>query len=268
VGRSSTLFLEARDFLHPRLFQLGPLVIPTSGLLAAVAILAALYTARVAGRRLGLDPERLWDLGILGVLVALVSPRVLLILANWNDFRAHPLWMIGVVNVRSQAATLGGLTVAIAVVLLYIQLTRLPLRPTLDAIAPALALGLAIDSLGDLAAGSHFGTLSSLPWAVTYTSRLASLWSGTPLGTPLHPVQIYTSIAELCLFALLMAMIATRARRKLRDGEIMGAWLFLSGLASFTLSFLRGDLAATGPYLGAQVLAASMVLVGGLLWLL
>jgi prolipoprotein diacylglyceryltransferase len=80
-------------------------------------------------------------------------------------------------------------------------------------------------------------------------------------------VQLYEALIELCLFALLLAMIATRKSWRLRDGEIMGAWLFLHGVSSFFLNFLRGDLAADS-FLFAESLAACMALAGGMLWLL
>ena len=113
----------------------------------------------------------------------------------------------------------------------------MPFRRTLDALAPSLALGFAVASLGAFAGGSDFGTPTNLPWAVTYTSRLASLWNGAPLGTPLHPVQIYAAFAELCIFVLLLGMIAKRDKWKIRGGEIMGAWLFLYGVMHFLSKF-------------------------------
>ncbi len=256
--------------MHPRFLKFGPLAIPTSGVFAAIAILAGLSTARITARRLGLDPEKLWDLGIAAILAALISPRIILILTNWADFRAHPLWMLGLLSVRSQPAVYGGLAVALALSVLYARLMRLPFRRTLDATAPAFALGLGIASVGNLIAGSRFGIPANLPWSITYSSRLASLWNGTPLGTPLHPVQLYAALIDFALFALLVAMVIRRDRWKLRDGEIMGALLFLQGITSFLLSFLRGDLAATTPadFLAAQMMCGFMVLAGGLLWLL
>ncbi len=253
--------------MHPRLFQLGSIAIPTAGVLTAIAILVALLTARITARRLGLNPEKVWDLGIVGVLTALFAPRLLLIFTNWKDFIAHPLWLIGVVRVRSEAATLGGLTIAIIVVCAFAFFTQMPFRRTLDALAPSLAFGFAIASLGAFAGGANFGTPTNLPWGRTYTSRLASLWNGAPLGTPLHPVQIYAALVEFCIFLLLLAMIAKRNEWKIRSGEIMGAWLFLHGVCVFSLNFLRGEITAAN-FILPQTLAATMVLAGGLLWLL
>jgi phosphatidylglycerol:prolipoprotein diacylglycerol transferase len=253
--------------VYPRLFQLGSIAIPTAGVLTAIAILAALFTARVTARRLDLNPEKVWDLSIVGILTVLFAPRLILIFTNWKDFSSHPLWLIGVLRVRSGVALLGGVAAAILVMSAFVFFTRMPFRRTLDALAPPLALGFAIASVGAFAAGYNFGTPTNLPWAVTYTSRLASLWNGAALGTPLHPVQLYATLAELCIFALLLAMIAKRDTMKIRSGEIMGAWLFLQGVISFFLNFLRGDLNASN-FLVPQSLAAAMVAAGGLLWLL
>ncbi len=253
--------------MHPRLIQFGSLAIPTSGVLTAIGIVAALFVARQTARRLELDAEKVWDLGMVGVITALLAPRLIEIFSNWSDFVAHPLWMLGVVGVRSLAAVIGGTAIAVAAMTGFAFFAQLRLRRTLDALAPAFALGLTISSVGAFVAGSGFGTPTGLPWAVIYSKRLASLWYGTPLGTPLHPVQLYAALVELCSFALLITMIAARRRWTLRDGEIMGAWLFLHGLTSFFLNFLRGDLAANS-FLFSLILAASMALAGGLLWLL
>ncbi len=252
--------------MHPRLFQFGHVAVPTAAVFTAIAIVVALFTARITARRLELNPETIWDLCIAAVLTAVIAPHLILVFLNWNDFVAHPLWLIGVINVRSRPAVLGGMALAIAVMLIFAFFTRLPFRRTLDALAPPLAIGFAIVNLGAFAGGSDFGTPTMLPWAVTYTRRLSSLWYGTPLSSPLHPVQLYAAFAELCIFALLLAMISKRHKWKIRAGEILGAWLFLHGAGGFFLNFLRGDL-TIGAFLFAEILAVSIVLAGGALWL-
>jgi phosphatidylglycerol:prolipoprotein diacylglycerol transferase len=253
--------------VHPRLFQLGNVAIPTSGVFTAVAILSALLIARITARRLSLDPEKVWDTGIAGVLAALVAPRLVLIFTHWQDFRAHPVWMLGLVSVRSPLAVSVGSALALTVFAAFLYFARLPFRATLDAFAPGVACGAAIYWVGAFLAGSSFGTPTSLPWAVTYTSRLASIWSHTPLGTPLQPVQIYFALVAAALLALSISITRPKEKPRTRNGEVMGSCLFLYGLSSFFLNFLRGDLAST-PIPLANILAAIMVLLGGLLWLL
>jgi phosphatidylglycerol:prolipoprotein diacylglycerol transferase len=265
ISREADIISVPPTIVHPRLFQLGNVAIPIAGVFTAIAILAGLTVARLTARSLSLDSEKVWDTGIAAVLTALIGPRLVLIFTNWHDFLAHPLWMLGLVTVRSPLAMALGLALAILATLALMHFARLPVRRALDAFAPALALGSTIYWVGTFLAGSHFGAPTTVPWAVTYTSRLASIWSQTPLGTPLHPVQIYFAILELCLFALTLALITISGR--LRGGEILGSWLFLSGLASFFLSRFRGDLGSAA-MLHMSILEGAMVLAGGVLWLL
>jgi phosphatidylglycerol:prolipoprotein diacylglycerol transferase len=128
-----------------------------------------------------------------------------------------------------------------------------------------LALGSSVASIGCLEAGCDYGTPTRLPWAVVFNSPAAL--PGTPLGVSLHPTQIYTSLVDFVLFVVLLWLL----HRPHYDGEILGAWLFLGGLASFLLAFLRGDggggVLFSGLITVTQLVAAAMVLGGGLLWL-
>ena len=60
---------------------------------------------------------------------------------------------------------------------------------------------------------------------------------GTPLGVPLHPVQLYESIVCLVLFAVLVRL----SRRKRFDDEVILAYTLLCAIARFILEFVRGD---------------------------
>jgi phosphatidylglycerol---prolipoprotein diacylglyceryl transferase len=95
-----------------------------------------------------------------------------------------------------------------------------------------------------------------VPWAVIFHS--AAVTPGTPLGVPLHPTQIYAGLVEFALFALSLWLLY----RPHHDGEVLGTWLFLSGLARSLLTSVRG-----GDILTTQFAGVAMVLGGGLLWL-
>jgi len=113
-----------------------------------------------------------------------------------------------------------------------------------------------------LLAGSGYGTETSVPWAVTYTSPEAALWSGTPLGVPLHPVQAYAALALLTLAVLLLVWLPARRR----EGDIAGLCLMGLGTAIYITETWR-DLEGRGLILngaldGPQVAAVAMVLMG------
>ena len=220
-------------------------------------------SARMA-RGMGLDANRIWNLCVLMIFTALIGSRILLLVLNWSDLRRFPLWMVGLASMRTPWMLAGGAAFALLVGLAYALMVKLPLLRTLDVLTPGLALGYAISCIGSFWAGSSYGSPTALPWGVVYRSRLAALWAGTPLGVRLHPTQLYEALLELLFFCALML-----AWRRLRPGELFGMWLFLLGLSSFFLGFLRGSVhpgIVDGGLLPGQTFAVLLVIASGVLW--
>ena len=228
--------------MHPHLFQFGRLVLPTYGFLVALGTVVSLLLLVRTARLLSLDTEKIWSVALLAIVTALIGGNILLFLFRW------PRYGLGVALTQVGIATVAGVV--------YADRLGLPIRRTGDAFAPSLALGSAVASIACLEAGCDYGTPSHLPWAVIFKDPAAA--PGTPLGVPLHPTQLYASLLEFLLFVFLMWLL----HRPHYDGEILGAWLFLAGLSSSLLTFVRGD-----GVLAAQLVGAVMVLAGGLLWL-
>ena len=254
--------------MHPVLFHIGAVVIPSYGAVSALGVLLALglllRTARVAG----LDAAKLWNLAILSLFAALAAARLLLVAANWSALRLHPAWLLGLAMVHHPLLAGTGALAGSGCAFWYARHSRLPLGATADALAPPLALGLAFEQLGALAAGSGYGrdAAQGLPWAINYTDPLAMIWSGAPLGIPLHPVQAYAALAFLAL-ALLLFFWLPAARR---SGDVAGLGLMGAGLVLYITELWRdpegrGQLlhgALDGPQIAAilLVLAAALML--------
>ncbi len=235
--------------MHPHLFQFGRLVLPTYGVLVALSAVVSLLVCVRTARLLSLDTGKIWSVALVAILTAVLGNRILLTLLNWQRYGARA-WSVGAVGSQSMGVGFASTAIAVAVGVLYAWRSGLPIARTADAFAPSLALGSSIVSIGCLEAGCDFGTPSNLPWAVIFRSRAAM--AGTPL-------------IDFALFVVLLRLVY----RPHQDGEIMGAWLFLGGLCSFFLSFVRGDV---GPLLAGlvpvmQLVAAAMVLAGALLFL-
>lgn len=247
-------------YVHPHLFQFGRLVLPTYGFLVALGTILSLLICVRCARLLALDTDKVWSLALVAIVTGLVGSRILTISLNWPRYGMRALGMS--LN-GARGPGLAAIAIAVVTGVGYALHLRLPLRRTADAIAPSLALGSSVISVGCLEAGCDYGTPTHLPWAVIFTSPAAT--PGTPLGVPLHPTQIYASLVEFALFILLLWLL----HRPHRDGEVLGAWLFLGGLSSFLLAFLRGDGGSwlSGLITVTQLVAAAMVLAGGLLWL-
>jgi phosphatidylglycerol:prolipoprotein diacylglycerol transferase len=239
--------------LHPRLLQFGHIAIPTYGALTALALIAGLAAAVHFARRLGLDPNRIWSLCLIGILTTLIGARLLLVFSYFSAFRQHPFWILGLTNIHSAWVIVLSMAAGFGAAMLYALAEGLPVLAVLDCLAPAAALAVGINRIGAFLAGLDYGTPTARAWGVIYTSRIAALWYRTPLGTRLHPVQLYDAGVSLLILAVLLWWLP----RRTQEGELAGAWLFLYGFSSFFLSFYR---AGSGAVPAAQPMAV------GALW--
>ncbi|MCU0510324.1 MAG: prolipoprotein diacylglyceryl transferase [Anaerolineae bacterium] len=168
--------------------QLGPLALPTYPLALILAGWVALSVAGRAAKRLGVDPDHIYNAGLYGFIAAVVGGRLAHVVVYWSAYRSQPLEIFGFNTTAFLLwpAILAGLIVAG----LYVYRRRLPLLAMLDAFAPGLLVGLAIAAVGAFLAGRNPGAASSLPWAVEQ-------W-----GLRRHPVQLYEAAGLLAVAAL------------------------------------------------------------------
>jgi phosphatidylglycerol:prolipoprotein diacylglycerol transferase len=253
--------------LFPQLFRIGSFWLGTYGVMVALGVLAGIMTASHFARREGIDPENAWNLGVLAILAAIAGAKLLLVLQDWRWYTQHPRDLFSLATLRAGGIFYGGLIAAIAASVWFIRRHHMPPLRTCDAFAPGIALGHAIGRLGCFAAGCCYGKPTSLPWGVTYHNPMAQVISGTPLGIRLHPTQLYESAFELVNFLILSALI----KRTGIDGQVIGAYMFLYGIARYFLEFLRDDpergTLFGGAMTGTQLISILLVITGGILWL-
>lgn len=77
--------------MHPRLFQLGHLVLPTYGVVVAAGLIGALLILLRIGRVLSLDTDKLWNVALLAIVMTTAGIRLLPVLINWRQYGAAAL---------------------------------------------------------------------------------------------------------------------------------------------------------------------------------
>ena len=241
-------------------------MVPSYGAITALGVLVALMLAQRTAHLVGVDAGKIWNLCILSLFAALAAARLLLVAANWSVLRNHPAWLLGLAMVHHPLLTGAGALAGAVCAAWYARHSKLPFRATADALAPPLAAALAFEQLGALAAGSGYGTDAGprVGWTVVYTNPLAAIWSGTPLGVPLHPVQAYTALAFLALAALLWVWLPLERRL----GDVAGLGLLGAGVAIYLTEIWR-DWAGRGSLFhgfinGPQIAGVLLVLAGAL----
>jgi len=235
--------------------------------MAALGLILGLTVVVRGARREGIDPDRAWNLGIIAILSAMVGSKLLMIINDWGRYSQHPAEIFSLGTLQAAGVFYGGLLAGLAMCFLYMVRHHMPMARTCDVFAPGLALGHAVGRLGCFAAGCCYGKPTHLPWGVTFSNPLAAQWTGTPLGIPLHPTQIYEFMVEMGNFVFLSWLL----KRRRFDGQVMGAYLFIYGVARFFLEFLRDDPERGSLFGGAlsvvQLISILLVITGGVIWM-
>jgi len=252
--------------MHPVLFQLGPVTVYTYGVLVAAGFLIGLWYAFRQAPRAGLDPNKVWNLGVYGILIALASSKLWLLLSAWDYYSANPREIFSMETFQSAGTFYGGILGGIVWVVLYAHFQKMPFLGILDLGAAPVALGHSIGRVGCFVAGCCYGKPTSLPWAVTFTSPVAARIAGTPLNISLHPTQLYEAAAEFLNF-LFLVWLGTKQRF---TGQLVGTFFILYGIERGAIEFVRGDPGRTLMFHDTvslmQIVSVALIITGVFLW--
>jgi phosphatidylglycerol:prolipoprotein diacylglycerol transferase len=223
--------------MYPKILDLGQLTIHTYGLLLALAFIAGIWLASRNAAKAGVNPDSIWNLGLIIIFSALVGAKLLLFLSDFTYYSENPREIFSLATLRSSGVYYGGLLLALAASAWYLKRAKLPGWRVADITAPGIALGQAIGRLGCLSAGCCYGKPTTMPWGITFTNPYSSENVGVPLNVRLHPTQIYESAGAFLLFLYLM----WRLKRSHFAGQVILEYLGLYAALRFVIEFYRGD---------------------------
>jgi phosphatidylglycerol:prolipoprotein diacylglycerol transferase len=259
-------------FLH-----LGPVLVPTYGLMLALAMLVAYYILRADLARRGIAPrESSAAEAFIAVpcLAGIMGAKMYAVLETPRELFADPL---GQLFSRYGLTFTGGL---IAGFLAFVWLARrrnIALLDMLDAGATPVALGYGIGRIGCLLAGDgDYGIPTSLPWGMSFPHGLV------PTTQRVHPTPIYEFIVA-CAIAWLLWRLGTRQIQQraahgakspslittgiAAKGAVFAVYLVLSGVARFLVEFIRINPRVLFGMTNAQIASLLSIAVGMALWL-
>ena len=254
-------------------FELGPLYIRYYGLIIVIGATIAAWLASREARRLGNNPEIVWD-GFIYVLIGgLLGARLWhILLPSQSDvargldtvyYLTHPLDALAVWRggVGIPGAVLGG---ALA---LYIFCRRAGLKFSIwaDIAAPSLALGQAIGRWGNFVNQELYGMPTDLPWAITIDPQ--HRLPGFVQYERFHPLFLYESLWNFINMGVLL-WLGRRFAGRLKAGDILLSYLVIYPIGRFFLEFLRLDVAKVGQINANQtIMLVTALLAAGWLFL-
>ncbi len=223
--------------MFPKILDLGPVTIHTYGLLLAAAFIAGIWLTSRNARKHGINPDSVWNLGLIVIFAALVGAKAILLFSNFQYYSQNFREVFSLSTLRSPGVYYGGLLLALGAAALYIIVKKLPLMTMADITAPGLALGQAVGRLGCLSAGCCYGKPTKLPWGITFTNQYSYDNVGVPLNVPLHPTQVYDLVGALALCVFL----TWRLSKPHVLGQIILEYLALFACLRFIVEFFRDD---------------------------
>ncbi len=246
--------------MHPTLWKFQGLELHSYGLLLAIAFLLGIQIFVSRARARGVPEEPMQTLSLWLLVLAIVGARALFVVTHWADYASDPLailrlWEGGLI-------LYGGYVFAIAGGILYLRRRGIRVWRVGDAAAPSMALGIGIGRLGCFMNGCCFGLPTTLPWGVHFPAE--SVPSFVFPGVPLHPAQLYLSLAGLGIFFWLLA-----ADRKPRfEGWLFWTYIAIDAALRFVLDFTRYyDSSSAIGSLGGLSFNMNQVLSGALILL-
>ncbi|MCU1240102.1 MAG: Prolipoprotein diacylglyceryl transferase [Candidatus Acidoferrum typicum] len=271
-------------FLH-----IGPITIPTFGLMVATALLVSAYVLQADFNRRRAQLERLpgyksqRDEGFLIIGVAgiagLVGARLYHVLESPSEFFANP-WNL--LFSRFGFAWFGGFLGGFIALVIMARRLKIPLLLFLDICSPAACVGYAIGRIGCLLSGDgDYGIPTSLPWGMSFPNGVVPTtgpWDptghsgvclkyGLAENCGVHPTPLYEFFIWLAIAAFLWHMGTKSLRGPKAQGEIFANYLILSGVARFAIEFIRINPRSFLGMSNAQAASLLSIIIGAvLLW--
>jgi len=224
--------------LHPILFRLGPIGVPTHDFFVGMGVTAALgvFLWQLRGR--GPVDERVW-----GVVAGALAGGALL--ARFGTWAQHlsPAANAGLAQqwLYGSRSILSGLVGAYVGALIAKRVTGMKIS-TGDLFAAPVALGMAVGRIGCLLTELP-GTPTGGSWGVTLTPADAALVPHGVAGVPLHPSFVYEIVFQLAAFVVLLRL----RDRFAQPGALFAGYLMAYAVFRFLVEFVRGnEIAAWG----------------------
>jgi phosphatidylglycerol:prolipoprotein diacylglycerol transferase len=231
--------------------EVGPVTLAWHGLTIAIGILVGGLTAAYDARRRGLEPERLYAIGMIVSVGALVGGRAFYLLEHGQ------LDDLGAWFSSSGFTFYGGFVAAALGIAWYVRRERLSLS-YLDAVAAGLPLGIAVGRIGDVINGEHYGPATDFFLGVRNTHPDAL--------TPSPELAYHSGGLYEVLLALVVFAIAWPLRKRLDRRPLALTWLVVAlfAVGRFVEFFVRSDSAdlALGLEIAQWTSLALLVVVG------
>jgi phosphatidylglycerol---prolipoprotein diacylglyceryl transferase len=244
--------------------HIGPLQLPTFGLMVALALITSAYVLQADFDRRGMNADAFTMITVAG-LIGIFGAKLYHLLETPSEFFANPLPLL---LSRYGFAWFGGFLGGFGALLVMRWRAKLPLWQFLDACSPAASFGYAIGRIGCFLSGDgDYGRPTSLPWGMAFpngvvpTTETCVQW-GSPANCRVHPAPLYELLIWSAIGWLLWRLAARILKDPRRSGQIFCYYLILTGVTRFLVEIIRINPPWILGLSNAQVASVASVIAG------
>lgn len=224
------------------LLRLGPFLLQTPLLALLIGVWTGTSLIEHESKRLKLNSTTIGNLVFYSLIAGIVGARLGYALEFPSVYLSNPLGLLALTPTTLSPSM--GFAVGLITFMIFIQRKGLPIRPTLDALAPGLALFMVAVGVSHILSGDAYGAPTSVPWAIR-------LWNEYR-----HPSQFYETLIALTIFLF----IRERLPRPEGAGLNFLLTILLFSLSRVFLEAFRGDsIFWIGGFREAQVVALAVM---------
>ena len=219
--------------INPVLFELGVLQIRYYGLFYALGFLIAYFMIPYLARRKGLNitKDDVSDFLVYAVIGVVLGARIIYVLFyNLQFYLQNPLEVFAIWH--GGLSFHGGLIGAIFACYFFCRKRKIDFYDLADIVVIPVALALALGRIGNFVNAELYGRITNVSWCIDYSKN--QFLSNLPSGCR-HPAQIYASIKDLTIFAILWSIKG----RKLPKGFLFWSFVALYGIFRTLVEFFR-----------------------------
>jgi phosphatidylglycerol:prolipoprotein diacylglycerol transferase len=226
------------------------------GILISAGVLSGIFLAMRNAKVFDVDPERIVDLALLAIPMAIVGARLYYVVFEWDQYKGN---LLDIFNVRKGGlAIYGGVLAGILAGFIFSRWKKIEFWNLADICAPSLILGQAIGRWGNYINQEAYGYVVNNPE-----------WQWFPAAVFIDASQkwhlatfFYESFWNFTVFFIMMSY---RKHRK-RTGEVFLLYIILYSLGRAFIEGLRMDSLYWGSIRVSQLLSVMLIIVGAALF--
>jgi prolipoprotein diacylglyceryl transferase len=243
-----------------------PVPIHSYGVMLGISMIVGWFLVMRLARQDGISPETAGHIYMWTAVWSIVGARLLYSVVQYEEYDSlldvFKIWEGGLV-------AYGGMIGGFLASWYNCRRAKIPLLRWADVAAPSVVLGTAITRIGCLLFGCDYGKRTDLAWAIQFPQS-SPAWKdhvanfGLPPTAlesyPIHPTQLYETLAGLFLFGLLMLL---RRVRKF-SGMVFLGWVIGYGILRPIIEAFRDDdqRGSVGPLSTSQFIGLTSVVLG------